>query len=59
MEFKVGDLVCPIIDDSKYLNQYEECKVISIDDCSICIENHFGDIAYYQADELELLKSPG
>lgn len=58
MKFKVGDLVCPIVDDSKHLNQYEECKVISIDDYSICIENHFGDIDYYQDDELELLKSP-
>ncbi|MDF7212110.1 hypothetical protein NFF89_02710 [Proteus mirabilis] len=54
-EFKVGDKVFPLIDDSSWIAQDEPCVIIGIDTTSICIENNEGFVDYYQPDELELI----
>ncbi|MFO3761512.1 MULTISPECIES: hypothetical protein [Providencia] len=54
-EFKVGDKVTPIVDDSSWIAPDEPCVIIGIDTTSICIENEEGFVDYYQPDELELI----
>ncbi|MEX6399243.1 hypothetical protein AB6E88_20040 [Providencia hangzhouensis] len=54
-EFKVGDKVFPLIDDSNWIAPDEPCVIIDIDTTSICIENEEGFVDYYQPDELELI----
>lgn len=53
-KFKVGDKVCPTVDDSSWIAPNEPCVIIGIDTTSICIENEEGFVDYYQPDELEL-----
>ncbi|WP_265498542.1 hypothetical protein [Providencia rustigianii] len=54
-EFKVGDKVTPLVDDSSWIAPDESCVIISIDTTAICIENDEGFVDYYQPDELELI----
>ncbi|WP_272670660.1 hypothetical protein [Providencia sp. PROV147] len=54
-EFKVGDKVTPIVDDSNWIAPDEPCVIIGIDTTSICIENEEGFVDYYQPDELGLI----
>lgn len=54
-EFKVGDKVIPLVDDSRWIAPKEPCVIIGIDTTSICIENEEGFVDYYQPDELELI----
>ena len=54
-EFKVGDKVFALVDDSSWIASYEPCVIIGIDTTSICIESKEGFVDYYQPDELELI----